>query len=57
MKRESESADTKPKRHWVGGRKPTREETRTAIEGMRELQKRCRLDGLNIKALIEEGRR
>ena len=45
-------------RHWIGGRKPTREEVVRAIDGMRELRKGITLgDDLTIRELIDEGRR
>ncbi len=45
-------------RHWVGGRKPTKEETVQAIDRWRELRKGITLgDDLTIRDLINEGRR
>jgi len=45
-------------RHWIGGRKPTKEETARAADRWRELRKGIVLGGdLTIRELIDEGRR
>ena len=44
-------------RHWVGGRRPTKEEVTKAIAGLEELSKQLTLGDLSIRELIEEGRR
>ncbi len=45
-------------RHWVGGRKPTKEEVARTIDRWRELRKDITLgDDLTIHDLINEGRR
>ncbi len=43
-------------RHWVGGRKPTKEEIAQAIAGLEKLSQELTLGDLSIRELIEEGR-
>ena len=44
-------------RHWVGGRKPTKEEIAQAIAGLEKLSQELTLGDLSIRELIEEGHR
>ncbi len=44
-------------RHWVGGRKPTKEKVAQAIAGLEKLSHELTLGDLSIRELIEEGRR
>lgn len=41
---------------WIGGRRPTPEEVRHAVEGIKALSKTLTLGGISIRELIEEGR-
>lgn len=41
----------------VPASEPQKMDVHQAIEAMRELRKGCRLDGLSIREMIEEGRR
>ena len=44
-------------RHWVGGDKPSREETSAAVAGLKGLREKYALGGLDVRGMIEEGRR
>lgn len=45
------------RRFWIAGKKPTPEEARAAVDGLKALRKNLTLDGLSIREMIEEGRR
>ena len=45
-------------RHWLGGRKPSREEIRQAVRGLRTMRTGLTLGpDLSIRSMIDQGRR
>jgi hypothetical protein len=44
------------RRSWISGKKPSREQVREAVEGLKAMSQNLTLGGLSIRELIDEGR-